>query len=181
MTNMIQSAKDQVSQLTQAAYEKAAAAGLLPAGADVKATVEIPKDASHGDYASSFAMAGAKALRMAPRQIAQIIVDHLELEGSYFQKVEIAGPGFLNFTLGPKWFGEVLTAVEAQGANYGASPGRLGRLEGVLRQRRRQPDPQVRRLHQRPVYADPSGGGQLPLPGGGLPRGRHQGTGKGHP
>ena len=121
MTNMIQSAKDQVSQLTQAAYEKAAAAGLLPAGADVKATVEIPKDASHGDYASSFAMAGAKALRMAPRQIAQIIVDHLELEGSYFQKVEIAGPGFLNFTLGPKWFGEVLTAVEAQGANYGAS------------------------------------------------------------
>ena len=120
MTNMIQSAKDQVSQLTQAAYEKAAAAGLLPAGADVKATVEIPKDASHGDYASSFAMAGAKALRMAPRQIAQIIVDHLELEGSYFQKAEIAGPGFLNFTLGPKWFGEVLSAVETQGASYGA-------------------------------------------------------------
>ena len=94
MTNMIQSAKDQVSQLTQAAYEKAAAAGLIPAGADVKATVEIPKDASHGDYASSFAMAGAKALHMAPRQIAQIIADHLELEGSYFQKAEIAGPGF---------------------------------------------------------------------------------------
>ena len=120
MTNMIQSAKDQVSQLTQAAYEKAAAAGLLPAGAQVKATVEIPKDASHGDYASSFAMAGAKALHMAPRQIAQIIADHLELEGSYFQKAEIAGPGFLNFTLGPKWFGEVLSAVETQGASYGA-------------------------------------------------------------
>ena len=120
MTNMIQSAKDQVSQLTQAAYEKAAAAGLLPAGAQVKATVEIPKDAAHGDYASSFAMAGAKALHMAPRQIAQIIADHLELEGSYFQKAEIAGPGFLNFTLGPKWFGEVLSAVETQGASYGA-------------------------------------------------------------
>ena len=120
MTNMIQSAKDQVSQLTQAAYEKAAAAGLLPAGAQVKATVEIPKDAAHGDYASSFAMAGAKALHMAPRQIAQIIADHLELEGSYFQKAEIAGPGFLNFTLGPKWFGQVLSAVETQGRNYGA-------------------------------------------------------------
>ena len=127
MTNMIQSAKDQVSQLTQAAYEKAAAAGLLPAGAQVKATVEIPKDASHGDYASSFAMAGAKALHMAPRQIAQIIADHLELEGSYFQKAEIAGPGFLNFTLGPKWFGEVLTAVEAQGAGYGAGTEGAGR------------------------------------------------------
>ena len=66
MSNMIQSARQQVSALTQGAYEKAAAAGLLPAGAEVKATVEIPKDTAHGDYASSFAMAGAKALHMAP-------------------------------------------------------------------------------------------------------------------
>ena len=120
MSNMIQSARQQVAQLTQAAYEKAAAAGQLPAGAQVNATIEIPKDAAHGDYASSYAMAGAKALRMAPRAIAQIIADNLELEGSYFQKVEIAGPGFLNFTLGPRWFGELLSAVETQGADYGA-------------------------------------------------------------
>ena len=120
MSNMIQAARQQVVQLTQGAYEKAAAAGLLPAGVEVKATVEIPKDTAHGDYASSFAMAGAKALHMAPRAIAQIIVDHLELEGSFFQKVEIAGPGFLNFTLGPKWYGDVLSAVETEGATYGA-------------------------------------------------------------
>ena len=130
MTNMIQGAKAQVAKLTQAAYEKAAAEGLLPAGAEVRATVEIPKDTSHGDYASSFAMAGAKALHMAPRQIAQIIVDHLELEGSYFQKVEIAGPGFLNFTLGPKWYGEVLSAVETEGDRYGS--GEEGRGKRVM-------------------------------------------------
>ena len=118
---MIQAARQQVAQLTQQAYEKAAEQGLLPAGAQVKATIEIPKDTAHGDYASSFAMAGAKALHMAPRQIAQIIVDNLELEGSYFQKVEIAGPGFLNFTLGPKWFGDVLSAVETEGGQYGQS------------------------------------------------------------
>ena len=121
MSNMIQAARQQVAQLTQQAYEKAAEQGLLPAGAQVKATIEIPKDTAHGDYASSFAMAGAKALHMAPRQIAQIIVDNLELEGSYFQKVEIAGPGFLNFTLGPKWFGDVLAAVETEGGQYGQS------------------------------------------------------------
>lgn len=120
MTNMIQAAKDQVAALTQAAYERAAAAGVLPAGAAVKATIEIPKDTAHGDYASSFAMAGAKALHMAPRAIAQAIVDHLELEDSYFHKVEIAGPGFLNFSLGPKWYGEVLRAIEGEGANYGS-------------------------------------------------------------
>ena len=119
MSNMIQAARQQVAQLTQAAYEKAAAAGVLPAGAEVKATIEIPKDTSHGDYASSFAMAGAKALHKAPRMIAQAIVDNLDLEGSYFQKVEIAGPGFLNFTLGPKWYGDVLSAVETPGSAYG--------------------------------------------------------------
>ena len=120
MSNMIQAARQQVAQLTQAAYEKAAAAGLLPQGAEVKATIEIPKDTAHGDYASSFAMAGAKALHKAPRVIAQTIVDNLELEGSFFSKVEIAGPGFLNFTLGPKWYGDVLSAVETQGTAYGS-------------------------------------------------------------
>ena len=118
---MIKAARHQVAQLTQQAYEKAAEQGLLPAGVQVKATIEIPKDTAHGDYASSFAMAGAKALHMAPRAIAQIIVDNLELEGSYFQKVEIAGPGFLNFTLGPKWYGDVLSAVETEGNQYGQS------------------------------------------------------------
>ncbi len=127
MTNMIQAAKNQVAALTQAAYERAAAAGALPAGAEVKATIEIPKDTAHGDYASSFAMAGAKALHMAPRAIAQAIVDHLELEGSYFNKVEIAGPGFLNFTLGPRWYGEVLSTIETEGPGYGSSDEGAGR------------------------------------------------------
>ena len=121
MTNMIRAAKEQVAALTDAAYQKAAAAGALPAGAEVKASIEIPKDTSHGDYASSFAMAGAKALHMAPRAIAQTIVDNLELEGSYFDKVEIAGPGFLNFTLGAKWYADVLAAIEAEGADYGST------------------------------------------------------------
>ena len=121
MSNMIQAAREQVAALTQAAYERAAAEGLLPAGAEVKATIEIPKDTSHGDYASSYAMAGARALHQAPRAIAQTIVDHLDLEGSYFQKVEIAGPGFLNFTLGPKWYQAVLADVEREGTGYGSN------------------------------------------------------------
>ena len=120
MLNLIQSAKNQAAALTQAAYERAAEAGVLPGGAQVKAAVEIPKDLSHGDYACTFAMAGAKQLHMAPRAIAQAIVEHLELEGSCFSKVEIAGPGFLNFTLGPKWYGDVLAAVESEGADYGS-------------------------------------------------------------
>ena len=127
---MIQAARAQVAELTQAAYERAVAAGVLTGGAEVKATVEIPKDTAHGDYASSFAMAGAKALHMAPRAIAQAIVDHMDLTGSYFQKVDIAGPGFLNFILGPKWYGQVLAQVEQEGPEYGS--GSEGKGERVM-------------------------------------------------
>ena len=78
MSNMIQAAREQVAALTQAAYERAAAEGLLPAGAEVKATIEIPKDVTHGDYASSFAMAGAKALRKAADPAAyEAAVNHI--------------------------------------------------------------------------------------------------------
>ena len=92
MANLIQHAKDQVSQLTAQAYAAAAAAGVLPPGVEVKGSVEIPKDPQNGDYASSFAMAGAKAMKMAPRAIAQAVVDHMDLTDSLFASVEIAGP-----------------------------------------------------------------------------------------
>ena len=121
MANLIQYAKDQVSQLTDQAYQAAAAAGVLPAGVTVKGSVEIPKDPQNGDYASSFAMAGAKAMKMAPRAIAQAVADHMDLTGTIFAAVEIAGPGFLNFRLGPKWYGDVLADIETEGAQYGQS------------------------------------------------------------
>lgn len=121
MSNLIQAAKEQVSALTQTAYEAISAAGLLPTGVVVNATVEIPKDTSHGDYASSFAMAGAKALGQPPRSIAHLMADRMDLSGSYFNRVEVAGPGFLNFTLGPNWFGAVLAEIERAGMTYGGS------------------------------------------------------------
>ena len=119
--NMIQSAKDQVLALTMTAYENAAAEGLLPADVAVKPSVEIPKDTANGDYTTTFCLAAAKALHKNPRQVAQILMDHMQLEGSYFTTVEMAGPGFLNFRLGDKWFGDTVACVEREGADYGSS------------------------------------------------------------
>ena len=119
--NMIQSAKDQVLALTMTAYETAAAEGLLPADVVVKPSVEIPKDTANGDYTTTFCLAAAKALHKNPRQVAQILMDHMQLEGSYFTTVEMAGPGFLNFRLGDKWFGDTVACVEREGADYGSS------------------------------------------------------------
>ncbi|MBR4158295.1 MAG: arginine--tRNA ligase [Oscillospiraceae bacterium] len=119
MANLIEDAKKQIGELLEAAYVRAAEEGLFPAGVTLSGNIEIPKDPKNGDYAANHAMAGAKALHAAPRAIAQTLCDHLSLEGSLFDRVEIAGPGFLNFFLGHKWYGDVLAAVEAEGTDYG--------------------------------------------------------------
>ncbi len=119
MANMIQNAKDSINALLAAACEKAAAKGLLPAGAALSGTVEIPKDTQNGDYAANHAMTGARALHMAPRKIAEALKDNLDLAGSWFASVEVAGPGFINFRLAPSWYADVLKAVAEEGEDYG--------------------------------------------------------------
>ena len=121
MANLIQSAKERVNEILQSAYEKAAEKGQLPAGAVLSGTVEIPKDTANGDFAANHAMTGARALRMAPRKIAEALAENVELEGSWFRSVEVAGPGFINFRLSDKWYGDVIAAINAEGADYGRS------------------------------------------------------------
>ena len=119
MANMIQSAREKVSDILAEAYARAVEKGQLPAGAELKGSVEIPKDTANGDYAANHAMAGAKALRMAPRKIAEALAENAELGGSWFASVEVAGPGFINFRLSDKWYEDVLRAVAVEGADYG--------------------------------------------------------------
>ena len=127
MINMIQNAKDQVLELTQRAYQAAVSAGQLPGDVSVRAGVEIPKDAANGDYTTTFALAAAKAMHKSPREIAGILLENMDLEGSYFASAEIAGAGFLNFRLDPAWYAGVLSAVEGEGERYGRSDALKGR------------------------------------------------------
>ncbi len=121
MMNMIQNARDQVLDLTRKACQAAVAAGLLPAAEGVRAGVEIPRDTANGDYTSTFALAAARVMHKSPREIAGILLDHMDLSGSYFASAEIAGAGFLNFRLNPSWYAGVLSAVESEGEAYGRS------------------------------------------------------------
>ena len=127
MINMIQNAKDQAAALAMAAYEAAVKDGALPAAEVRTAPVEIPKDTANGDFTTTFALAASKALRQPPRNIAQALLDHMDLEGTYFASAEIAGPGFLNFRLDDSWYGGVCAAVEAEGADYGTNGGLKGK------------------------------------------------------
>ena len=119
MANLIQKAKDSINDIISAACANAAEAGQLPEGAALSGSVEIPKDTANGDYAANHAMTGARALRMAPRRIAEILIANMELEGPWFSSVEAAGPGFINFRLSDGWYGDVLKAVSEEGADYG--------------------------------------------------------------
>ena len=127
MINMIQNAKDQAASLAMAAYEAAVADGTLPRAEVKTAPVEIPKDTANGDFTTTFALAASKALRQPPRNIAQALLDHMKLEGTYFASAEIAGPGFLNFRLNDSWYAGVMEAVEAEGGAYGTNDGLRGK------------------------------------------------------
>ena len=127
MINMIQNAKDQAAALAMTAYRAAVADGTLPEAEVKTAPVEIPKDTANGDFTTTFALAASKALRQPPRNIAQALLDHMELEGSYFASAEIAGPGFLNFRLQDRWYDGVCQAVESEGEAYGTSDDLKGR------------------------------------------------------
>lgn len=117
--NLLETARQQAVEIVKAAYEKAVAAGTLPQAELPAIAVEIPKDASNGDWASTFAMQCAKPLRMAPRKIAESIVEQADLAGTCFEKMDIAGPGFLNFTLNNAWYQDAIRAVSTCGENYG--------------------------------------------------------------
>ena len=127
MINMIQNAKDQAAALAMNAYQAAVADGTLPQAEVRTAPVEIPKDAANGDFTTTFALAASKALRQPPRNIAQALLDHMDLAGSYFASAEIAGPGFLNFRLNDSWYAGVCAAVESEGADYGTNDGLSGK------------------------------------------------------
>jgi len=120
-----------LAQKIQAAVAKAQAAGELSAGGDPGGiVVEVPRTASHGDWSTNAAMVLAGVERKPPRALAETIVRHLEDPEGFLAGIEIAGPGFINFTLSERWWQEVLRRIGRQGPAYGRLS--LGRGRRVL-------------------------------------------------
>lgn len=113
-------AKSRISAMVKKAFEKAIAAGRLSVPEEIKDfVVEIPQDLKNGDFSTNAAMVNAKVFRSNPRAIATAVVENLEFEGSFFERAEVAGPGFINFFLGHGYFETVLRAVLENGGDYG--------------------------------------------------------------
>ena len=119
MNDMIEQAKKEVREIILGAVGAAVAAQKLPAEPMPDFTIEIPNDSAHGDFSCNAALVSAKAFCSNPRAIAQTIADNAVLAGTVFDKIEVAGPGFINFFVSSRWFGETVSAVLENGADYG--------------------------------------------------------------
>lgn len=108
-------------QIILDALGRAVAEKALPMEPAPDFTIETPADPSHGDFATNVAMVSAKAFHMAPRKIAEALSPYFEFSGTYFEKFEIAGPGFINFFLSPRFYAAVLQDIEALQDGYGRS------------------------------------------------------------
>ena len=128
--NPRQAALDAARGLLQNAAEAAMESGALPRAELPAYIVEIPADVKNGDVACNLAMAGARVFHKAPRQIAEAIVGCLDLTGSPFDRVEIAGPGFINLYLGNGWFTDVVRAACSE-SEYGRTDVGAGKKYNV--------------------------------------------------
>ncbi len=119
--SLVRNIENQIKKVLEQAAIEAQEAGALTFAALPDYVLEVPREKVHGDFAANIAMLLAKEAKMAPRKIAEIIVQHIHTQHTWIDKIEIAGPGFINFYLNHTWLYEVLPLVIEQGDYYGRS------------------------------------------------------------
>jgi arginyl-tRNA synthetase len=107
--------KEMILAAASAAHQKS----IFPSPDFCEVAIEEPKADSHGDLSTNMAMQMAKTQRMAPRKIAEILIDHLDDPTGIIAHTEIAGPGFINFFIRPSAWHPVLETIHAKDDQYG--------------------------------------------------------------
>lgn len=130
MTNLISDAFIQAKELVMKAMGELVADGTFPAEPVPAFNTEIPADSKNGDVSTNAAMVCARPFRNNPRKIAETIVSKIDLNGSYFARCEVAGPGFINFFYSTEWYATVVATVLEQKEKYGETD--LGAGKSVL-------------------------------------------------
>ncbi len=121
MSKIIKETEIKLKEIIEKAVACAIENGELPQAEMPDFIIEIPANKANGDYSSNVAMAGARVFRKAPRMIAESIANHIDLTDTLFDRVKIAGAGFLNFFFSQKFYSEILKDIFACGENYGKS------------------------------------------------------------
>ena len=121
MSKIVKKTEIELKNIIEQAVKKAVSNGALPEAEMPQFNIEKPANKDNGDYSTNVAMAGARAFKKAPRMIAEAIVSCIDLDGTAFERVEIAGPGFMNFFLSQQFYSDVLKDVFSCGKDYGKS------------------------------------------------------------
>ncbi|WP_332651000.1 arginine--tRNA ligase [Lysinibacillus sp. 54212] len=116
--NAVEQLQQQIKAVLAAAVEKA---GLVEAGTEYNIHLETPKDKANGDFATNLAMQLTKLAKKPPRAIAEAILENVDKENTDIEKIEIAGPGFMNITVRKDFLAGVVKSTFEQGENYGRS------------------------------------------------------------
>lgn len=121
MSKIVKETEIELKNIIEQAVKKAVSNGALPEAEMPQFNIEKPANKDNGDYSTNVAMAGARAFKKAPRMIADAIASCIDLDGTAFDRVEIAGPGFMNFFLSQQFYSNVLKDVFSCGKDYGKS------------------------------------------------------------
>lgn len=113
--------KGQLKEAIDQALARAQASGRLRLEGGRPFDVEVPKEKAHGDFSTNAALVLAGAARTKPRDLAALLVEELDLESLGVDRVEVAGPGFINFYLRPGWLQRVIPLILAHPDRYGES------------------------------------------------------------
>ena len=113
--------KETINNLILKAAARAYQKGDLPSGELSEVDIEEPKSDAHGDFSTNIAMKMASVQKISSRKIAEVIIDQMDDPGRIIEKIEIAGPGFINFFLkAPSWY-PVLRKIHDMDSKYGSS------------------------------------------------------------
>ncbi len=121
MSVVVKNAKEQIKNIILNSAEKAINDGVLENAELNDFKIEVPKDRANGDYAVNAAMVWSRLFKKAPRQVAEILMANADFNGTYIEKYEIAGPGFINFYLSQKYYADIVLDVENKKEQYGRS------------------------------------------------------------
>ncbi len=119
MKNINSEIRQQIKDAVINSINKSVETGELPSLEITDITIEIPREKGHGDFSTNVAMQITKTAKKAPRQIADTIIKNITTDGTYINKVECAGPGFINFTLDNRYLYETINIIEQEKENYG--------------------------------------------------------------
>jgi arginyl-tRNA synthetase len=119
MNSIFERIQEQIVNMTRKAFETCEKNGSLPPISLSEISLEKPRERGFGDFSVNSAMQATKEAKMAPRKIAELVISAMNYEGTYVERVECAGPGFINFYLNKTWLYDALRLIQERQERYG--------------------------------------------------------------